>query len=105
MRQVFMRLACILVLALCSVCWAAAPAAPAAPKVEAPAPAAGAVGEEHGAAEVKHQKSPMEEELNPGTLITTILIFVALFAILRWKAWGPIMLGLKNREEAIRDSI
>jgi len=105
MRQVFMRLACILVLALCSLCWAATPAAPAAPKVEATAPAAGAVGAAHEAAAAEHPTDAVGEELHLGTFITTILIFVCLFLILKQTAWKPIQSGLKNREEAIRDSI
>jgi F-type H+-transporting ATPase subunit b len=105
MRQVFMRLACILILALSSFCWAATPAAPAAAKPEAAVPAAGAAGAGHAAAEAEHQVDPVSEELSLGTFITTILIFVCLFLILKQTAWKPIQSGLKNREEAIRDSI
>ena len=48
---------------------------------------------------------PVAEELHPGTFIVTILIFLALLAVLAKFAWKPILTGLKNREEAIRDSI
>src|SRR5262245_26390974 len=98
MRQVFMRLTCILVLALATLCWATPPGG-AAPKPEAVAGAGHAAG---AAGEAEHKMDPVKEELNLGTFITTILIFVCLFAILKQVAWKPIHSGLKNREEAIR---
>lgn len=48
---------------------------------------------------------PVAEELHLGTFIATILIFLCLLAILGRTAWKPIMIGLKSREDAIRDSI
>ena len=49
--------------------------------------------------------SPVTEELHPGTFVVTILIFLTLFLVLTRTAWKPIMMGLQNREQAIRDSI
>src|SRR6185295_10284414 len=57
------------------------------------------------AGEGEHKTDPVKEELHLGTFITTILIFVCLFVILKQVAWKPIQSGLKNREEAIRTSI
>ena len=45
------------------------------------------------------------KELDPKTLVVTITIFICLVIVLRFTAWKPIMAGLKNREQAIRDSI
>lgn len=39
------------------------------------------------------------------TTVWSIIIFVALLLILRAKAWGPILEGLKKREETIRSSL
>jgi F-type H+-transporting ATPase subunit b len=58
-----------------------------------------AAGEGHGGGDV------VGSELNAGTLIVTIAIFICLFIVLSQTAWKPIMAGLKNREAAIRDSI
>ena len=48
---------------------------------------------------------PIGAELDVGTLLVTIVIFVCLFIVLRATAWKPILTGLKAREGAIRDSI
>jgi len=42
---------------------------------------------------------------DPGLLIWTVLTFGALLAVLRWKAWGPIVGAIERREKAIRDAI
>lgn len=39
------------------------------------------------------------------TAIWTIVVFGAMLLILRQKAWGPILEGLKKREETIRSSL
>src|ERR1051325_10342148 len=39
------------------------------------------------------------------TAIWSIFVFVGLLLILRGKAWGPILEGLKKREETIRSSL
>lgn len=33
--------------------------------------------------------------------VGTIIVFIALLIILRWKAWGPIMEGLEKREQTL----
>jgi len=61
-----------------------------------------------GAAHVAEAAKPVDpaaEELNAGTFVVTIVIFVCLFAILAKVGWKPIMTGLQARENAIRDSI
>jgi len=53
--------------------------------------------------EKKEEGGLLDIEL--GTALFTILIFLGLLVILRFAAWKPIMQGLKSRETAIRDSI
>ena len=43
--------------------------------------------------------------VEPGVFIWTIITFLALLAVLRWKAWGPIVAALEKRERTIKDSI
>src|SRR5437667_9040457 len=43
--------------------------------------------------------------IDPGLLIWTVLTFLTLVALLRWKAWGPILAAIERREKAIRDAI
>src|SRR5271154_2040164 len=61
----------------------------------------------HTVAEAPAEKplDPINEELDVGTLLVTIAIFVCLFVVLRFTAWKPILTGLQSREKAIRDSI
>jgi F-type H+-transporting ATPase subunit b len=54
-----------------------------------------------GAEEAK----PGLTDMDVGTMIVTIVVFVSLVLVLRATAWKPIMAGLKGREMAIRDSI
>src|SRR5881397_1593634 len=44
-------------------------------------------------------------KIDPGLLLWTIITFLVLLAILRWKAWGPILGAIERRESAIRDAI
>jgi F-type H+-transporting ATPase subunit b len=44
-------------------------------------------------------------ELGFGQLAVTVLVFIGLALVLRKFAWGPILRGLKSREEAIRSSV
>jgi F-type H+-transporting ATPase subunit b len=98
MRQVCLWIVCLIaLLAAGTTALAAAPAPEAAARV-APAAAASPSGEEPKA-------DLIGQELNLGTFIVTILIFVVLLLVLSKTAWKPIMTGLKNREQAIRDSI
>ena len=43
--------------------------------------------------------------INPGLLLWTILTFFVLLFILRWKAWGPLMEALDNREQQISEAL
>jgi len=44
-------------------------------------------------------------EFSPGLLIWTVLTFLVLLALLRWKAWPPIVRALQVREESVRGAI
>lgn len=44
-------------------------------------------------------------EVNPGLTFWTIVTFLILAILLRWKAWGPIMGFVQEREKAIEDAI
>ena len=75
----------------------------AQPKPEAPAAAAVDKPEAGKEGEKKEEGGLLDIEL--GTALFTILIFLTLLVILRFTAWKPIMQGLKSREAAIRDAI
>ena len=40
-----------------------------------------------------------------GLFFWSIITFVIVFVILRWKAWGPLMQVLEERESQIRESL
>jgi F-type H+-transporting ATPase subunit b len=44
-------------------------------------------------------------QVNPGLTFWTIITFLVVFVVLRWKAWGPIMQMVEQREKAIQDAI
>jgi len=44
-------------------------------------------------------------KIDPGLIIWTVGTFLALVALLRWKAWGPIVAALEKRERTIREAI
>jgi F-type H+-transporting ATPase subunit b len=44
-------------------------------------------------------------DVNPGLTFWTIVTFVVVFLVLRWKAWGPILNMVQEREKAIQDAI
>ena len=44
-------------------------------------------------------------KIDPGLIIWTVVTFLILLAVLRWKAWGPIVAALEKRERTIKDSI
>lgn len=44
-------------------------------------------------------------KIDPGLILWTVFTFLVLLAVLRWKAWGPIVAALEKRERTIRDSI
>lgn len=63
-----------------------------------------AAAAEHADAHGAHEQ-PSLVDINAGTLIFTILVFVVLLFILRATAWKPILSGLKSREQAIREGL
>ena len=44
-------------------------------------------------------------DVNPGLTFWTIISFIVVFIVLRWKAWGPILAMVQDRERAIQDAI
>ena len=42
---------------------------------------------------------------NPGILIWTLITFFIVLGILKWKAWGPLMKALDDREKRISDAL
>jgi F-type H+-transporting ATPase subunit b len=42
---------------------------------------------------------------DPGLFIWTVITFLIVLAILRWKAWGPLMEALDAREKQIEESL
>ena len=44
-------------------------------------------------------------DVNPGLTFWTIITFIVVFFVLRWKAWGPILQMVQEREKAIQDAI
>jgi F-type H+-transporting ATPase subunit b len=57
------------------------------------------------AADEAHGPAPGPLDIMYDTAIWAIVVFVGMLLILRTKAWGPILEGLKKREEAIRSSL
>ena len=55
------------------------------------------------AADEKGGQDPMH--IRYDTALWSIVVFLGLFAILYFKAWGPILEGLKKREDSIRSSL
>ncbi len=44
-------------------------------------------------------------EINPGLTFWTLVTFLILFFVLRWKVWGPFLQMLDRREKAIAESL
>jgi F-type H+-transporting ATPase subunit b len=44
-------------------------------------------------------------EIRPGLIIWTIITFLVAFVVLRWKAWGPILKLVEEREKQIQNAI
>ncbi len=44
-------------------------------------------------------------KVNPGLTFWTLVTFLVAFLVLRWKAWGPILQSVKDREKRIQDSL
>jgi F-type H+-transporting ATPase subunit b len=44
-------------------------------------------------------------EIRPGLIVWTIITFLVAFVVLRWKAWGPILSLVEEREKQIQNAI
>jgi F-type H+-transporting ATPase subunit b len=71
------------------------------PKAEAKPDHAGEGGQGHG--EAKKDENPLSIAVDLG--IWTVVVFVLLMLFLRWKAWKPMLEGLKKREENISSAL
>lgn len=92
-------------LALSSVTFAAAPARPVV-LVPGQTPETRTVEKVATSAPAKEGGDELtNSELNLGTFLFTIAVFICLLIVLRATAWKPILTGLKTREAAIRDSV
>jgi F-type H+-transporting ATPase subunit b len=62
---------------------------------------------ESGHADSAHESGWMEKWLSfdPGLFMWTIVTFLIVLFILKWKAWGPLMSALDKREEDIREAL
>ncbi len=63
----------------------------------------GSGGEEHAAADAHVKPELLHWDF--GTALWTIFVFIILLTILRLTAWKPILSGLNQREEFIRNSL
>lgn len=43
--------------------------------------------------------------VNPGLAIWTLVTFLLVFGLLRWKVWGPLMQIIEGREKTIQDAV
>ena len=44
-------------------------------------------------------------DVEPGLVFWTLITFVCLAFLLRWKAWGPILRAVDEREKSIREAV
>ena len=44
-------------------------------------------------------------EIRPGLIFWTLITFAVVFIVLRWKAWGPILAVVDEREKQIRAAV
>jgi F-type H+-transporting ATPase subunit b len=44
-------------------------------------------------------------EIRPGLIFWTLITFAVVFIVLRWKAWGPILAAVDEREKQIRAAV
>ncbi len=58
-------------------------------------------------ASTAHESGWMEKWLSfdPGIFMWTIVTFLIVLIILKWKAWGPLMSALDKREEDIKNAL
>lgn len=69
---------------------------------------AGAAFAQHGEAAVEagaEAAHPSIMNVNPGLMIWTVVTFLALLAVLRFTAWGPLQKSLDAREQRIRNAV
>jgi F-type H+-transporting ATPase subunit b len=43
--------------------------------------------------------------INPGLIFWTLVTFLCVFIVLRWKAWGPVLTLVQEREKQIQSAI
>ena len=61
---------------------------------------------EHGAAAAgDHGAKPGLMDVDPASIIVALLVFAVLLLVLAKSAWGPILKGLKAREETIQKAV
>jgi F-type H+-transporting ATPase subunit b len=44
-------------------------------------------------------------DVEPGLVFWTLITFISLAVLLRWKAWGPILHAVDEREKRIREAV
>lgn len=44
-------------------------------------------------------------DVEPGLIFWTLVTFGCLFFLLRWKAWGPILRAVEQREKTVSDAV
>ena len=71
-------------------------------EADAHAQPADAGGDSHGA-DAEHKPNLLDTD--PGLAVWTIVLFVVLVAVLGKFAWPPILKGLQDREQKIRDDL
>ncbi len=62
---------------------------------------------ENSKASASHDGVWLEKWLSfdPGLFMWTIVTFLIVLFILKWKAWGPLMTALDKREEDIKNAL
>ena len=52
-----------------------------------------------------HEDKGSLVSVNPGLAIWTLVTFLLVAAVLRWKVWGPRMHVIEEREKGIADAV
>jgi F-type H+-transporting ATPase subunit b len=52
-----------------------------------------------------HEDKGSLVSVNPGLAIWTLVTFLLVAAVLRWKVWGPLMHVIEEREKGIADAV
>jgi len=98
------RILAVLLCAFVGVGFGLAPAWAAAEHESSDAVVQGGHADEHGDGHGDQEK-PVLLRFDPGVALWSIIIFVLLLILLRAVAWKPILQGLQQREDFIRDSL